>query len=39
MKKQFDKDKQSAIDEGYTEEQAIQFANQEQQLRNNKSKA
>lgn len=35
-KKQFDIDKKSAIDEGYTEEQAIQYAQQEQQLRQNK---
>lgn len=37
-KKQFEKDKTQAIEEGYTEDQAIQYATQEQQLRNNQQK-
>ena len=35
--KQFEKDKQSALEEGYTEDQAQQYALQEQQLRKNQS--
>jgi hypothetical protein len=34
----FKEDKAQAIEEGYTEDQAVQYANQEQQLRNAKSK-
>lgn len=32
-KDQFEHDKKQALDEGYSEDQAIQYAQQEQQLR------